>query len=534
MSASEAAVAQTETTYTYQRADGSVETASSPEEVFSRCKYLGEMALLEPDKASILLELAAVRSPQKPESEPEEVESEEEQPDEHEGLKLLTSTVKTEKFELFKTEDTPVPAEEPKELQPVPQLQSQTYLTITATDKPPQKAVVNKVQTRLQSRSTARPIIGSEMKTTASIASKPEIPNFVIPPEPAPPTETLTRVATINRPTKTLKDSVSPVMETFTAMATFEQPEVITKSAKRENQAESKPRLVDEIFVEAKVNMAQKTNSIKIDKQAVFPAQTAENLPSQLYLDDLLEDAPDFNIQPTFQLDSDSSDLWQEWFELPLEVEATFKKLKQLEFSAYQSTEQGPIDELAEATDAGLRVEHYTEALQIFVAEVESLKQQSPDIDVQRFGEQPLGQTLAQLAVVIEAGPRNEILIQLPQIKEQIERTLDFFDIDQTSPEAKHQLSPEMVRSLLELLRTLGYHNPEQALIEFAQVNSLGFLSHALRFLRQLSQDDQNQEFLASSSRQVLNDETVSVRVGKHLFRLLFKDALESVYAPTA
>jgi hypothetical protein len=84
------------------------------------------------------------------------------------------------------------------------------------------------------------------------------------------------------------------------------------------------------------------------------------------------------------------------------------------------------------------------------------------------------------------------------------------------------EISPELQNRIFDILRLIGYQNPEAAFEDFMSRHDLEFLSQALHYLSQLANEDNRQEFLIqSNSRQLLPVQPTFLRVGKTVMRLV-------------
>lgn len=129
--------------------------------------------------------------------------------------------------------------------------------------------------------------------------------------------------------------------------------------------------------------------------------------------------------------------------------------------------------------------------------------------------EQPLEKTFAELAVFIKSQlpetdasetPTDEI-IELPvlaQIKELTAEITAIFEEQSIENELaetmEKRLTPEIREKIYELLRIVGYSEPEQALEDMLSRYDIEFLIQTMRYLAQLTNPDNNQEFLTASN----------------------------------
>lgn len=122
-----------------------------------------------------------------------------------------------------------------------------------------------------------------------------------------------------------------------------------------------------------------------------------------------------------------------------------------------------------------------------------------PDIEsIQEVAnERTLEETLVSLAMLLEETPKeNE---DVKDITELLNELVEAFDqpIDTVGPETKLvRITPEITYKLLTLLRLIGCENPRQVLLEFISRHDLEFLIQAIRYLAQLTNQDNQQELL--------------------------------------
>lgn len=120
--------------------------------------------------------------------------------------------------------------------------------------------------------------------------------------------------------------------------------------------------------------------------------------------------------------------------------------------------------------------------------------------------EQPVEETLVQLAHYLEGraaqpeiagkleetGPEMQEIIQIIQeISEELEMVIPHAEPAETKPE----LTPELTEKIIILFKAVGYKQPEHALQALLDKYDLDFVIEALKYLRQLSDSGQRQEF---------------------------------------
>lgn len=134
-------------------------------------------------------------------------------------------------------------------------------------------------------------------------------------------------------------------------------------------------------------------------------------------------------------------------------------------------------------------------------------------IQEQIANEQPLEQTFVQLAQHLKnnlheaqdtAKPSDEdtpalseLEVELNAILQEIVEILPtVYSINKETQEKRINITPEMTQKLLMLLRSIGYQNPRDALIEFVQLRGLTFLFQAIQCMCQLNHEKNRKEFL--------------------------------------
>lgn len=158
---------------------------------------------------------------------------------------------------------------------------------------------------------------------------------------------------------------------------------------------------------------------------------------------------------------------------------------------------------------------------------------------IEQADEQPLEQTLVQLAqhlsdTLVESQDASETPvaalpelnnehIELNAILQEIAEILPTcYSVNEETQEKRIQITPEMTQKLLMLLRSLGYEQPREVLVEFVRLHSLSFLLQAIQYMCQLNNEENRQEFYAQPSTYVPSDDgNARLRLGKVLFSLV-------------
>jgi hypothetical protein len=141
----------------------------------------------------------------------------------------------------------------------------------------------------------------------------------------------------------------------------------------------------------------------------------------------------------------------------------------------------------------------------------------------ERACEQPLEQTFIQLAeylhAVVEVAEEADLWTIMWEIKEALPACYIYQESAVVEP--KPRITPEMTEKLLLFLRTLGYEDPGETLVNFVAKHSLVFLLQVLEYMGQLNSNDNRREFLIASAITTTSDDNVRLRLGKLLFGLI-------------
>jgi hypothetical protein len=121
----------------------------------------------------------------------------------------------------------------------------------------------------------------------------------------------------------------------------------------------------------------------------------------------------------------------------------------------------------------------------------------------------------------IEVSHNESIVTQsLAEIDQIVEKQISISD----NKESIIALTPELTQKLLELLRALGYKNPQEVLAFFISKHGLEFLIHAMRYLYVLSVDYTQHESLIQSTIVCVDDVgdiSPQARFGRAIIALL-------------
>lgn len=110
--------------------------------------------------------------------------------------------------------------------------------------------------------------------------------------------------------------------------------------------------------------------------------------------------------------------------------------------------------------------------------------------------------------------------ISVQEIQE-LRDVLTKIGVELKGPDQKN-ISPALTKELLKLLRIVGYPDPQTTLMEFVEKYSLKQLLQSMRYLYQLSNDDEQKEFLSPTAMKSLaaTDESLTLRLGRAIFSL--------------
>ena len=145
---------------------------------------------------------------------------------------------------------------------------------------------------------------------------------------------------------------------------------------------------------------------------------------------------------------------------------------------------------------------------------LESIKEQA--------SEQPLGQTLVQLAECLaKSAEDDERLESLMVLIKDIEKALPNCYIGKEPEETKLQITPEMTDKLIALLRELGCQNPREALLTMISKCGFEFFIQSLTYLYPLTDENNRKEFLSISVPASGSDDNSISKLSKLLLKLV-------------
>ncbi|HEY5549778.1 MAG TPA: hypothetical protein VIK37_01065 [Candidatus Saccharimonadales bacterium] len=523
-----------EASYTYQRADGTVERAFSAEDAIARCPVLGRLAIEAPEQVNTLLELAALgkekiekenkEEPDKPKLE-EKIEVEQE-PKTNEPKKQITDT---------NTERTVKP-------EPVLEIQEHSYVEQGLATKPVNTATNHQaepIMKQAQSEVTQRDVKETIEQTSnvtplATQGEKTEISPSTTQPQVI--VKNTDRRTIVDRPEQTdafshqqqyETDAVKPVVAELEIVKSSTirepEPEIVLASDSNDTLNESYDESAD--LEGAIVAMPETEPTIAeadfIDED--YPRSELDLAPHELIIENEPEMA-DMQQKTEAYIDEQLRALFE-----PETVE-TYKELLALT----AANQEGEPSVFEEATIVGPVLEADAETatpsdFEAFVA-TQPISEEPVTLEAiqEEANEQPLEQTLVQLVELLSGAPEKADAEteenKLYAILQGIEDAMPACYIGQEAAETKPRITAEMTEKLLRLLRALGYENPKEVLVSFVARFDLAFLLQTLKYLCQLNNEHNRQEFLAVFSTFPANDDDdTRLRIGKMLFGLIAK-----------
>jgi len=298
--------------------------------------------------------------------------------------------------------------------------------------------------------------------------------------------------------------------------------------------AEPENNFIPEVQVESEpININKKSQGT--DEQEVSPVNVVVS-PKVTINQEAAETSPKVEIiredeaQKTFEIVKNLiMEIKEQVHEIPyvketvaeLPLADTKAKIKHESESRPKLEQQPEVIVLEVAPAEGLDInpfEEYVEAQ----SEVETmakpeLEHSMDTIIAETTNEQPVEEVFMELAEALKDSPpeAEEVYVAVKDLSESLSYSKNV-DAERDTVE----ISPETIQKLLDLLRLLGYENPQRALIELLSRYDLEFLVQAIRHLAQMTNADNRQSFsLASTVAAVSQDKTTTQT---HLGRLLF------------
>lgn len=543
--------------FIYQRANGTVERATSAEDAIARCPILGKLAL---EQANVFLELAAIgKSKIEAETQEEQqlfkveetVEAMQKQPIKSDSEKQIVTSKITEQARkavpvLLATEQI---IEDPSTMKPEAPSHNSTQISKQQVQHNKESHSKNAVTETPAAKSVQSS--GSSSQTSHSESNAPS------------KTETTDLSGERRIETVANLDQSSGVEQlhrqqyesitrrTVATEAIFTQ-EAIKSSDK--NHIKSETIVTSGVVVDNQSNQIEKPLREPDDAAEIAPVELKSEIPEKITAADHAEvfyGADEFSEplqtldnhevvaldNPSQTLESDADDRLDLLFE-PETVE-TYVRLKDL--TADLEASEIIVSDYNEIEISSTIVRESTENIDTVDEDFETfLATQPTNEDLLTFetiqekaNAQPLEQTVVQLIEYIannlpEESEQNAIRHIVQEIKKALPECYVHRGAEDVEP--KLQITPEMTEKILTLLRALGYQNPGEALINFVTRYDLAFLLQALEHLCQLNDKENRREFLLSSITSNAIDDTQQ-RFGKTILSFIVKYADEQVLA---
>jgi hypothetical protein len=127
-----------------------------------------------------------------------------------------------------------------------------------------------------------------------------------------------------------------------------------------------------------------------------------------------------------------------------------------------------------------------------------------------RAPDQPVEETLVQLAVCLAEGEESLAIKEVKEILHELEEVLQACRFEEDG-EASYNVTPELVEKTLLLLSALGYEDPEEALLEFIESHGTDYWLQAMEYICQQMDSDDRWQLLNSSG---IEDDVERLRQG--------------------
>lgn len=465
-------------TYTYRRADGTMERASTAEEAFARCPVLGRMAIEAPDQANVLLSLSM---------------------DAVEAISVISD----------ETHDPLLTDPEVEDIKPRRKIDPQEF----------DQAAPSAVRLSTGDTSPLRlrdPVAKTDMARGESSGGHPVL---------AKAPEAVSLAASLGAEGRTGGSSstkIAKVQETVQAPAQIkEQPaELAVLSRESVTAATVHERLIDD---ETHVStVGSPTLAAAISPEIVSPIDTEKNK-------DFLKSGPDAEIESVY---ATATPQLERAGEEPADqsLREDYKQTRQHE----HSVSSGGGDRVDEASDTPqsyaapvprLDVENFMAIRPVSEAPVELgvLREAADNQSV----EESLAQLVEMLAddeTVSRAEDPNQAALHqaIRSLHALLPLTPRTFSATMENSEV---MTAEMTEQILCLLREMGYTHPDQVLGEFiTKYQSVALLDILGRICRLQNRDRQYEISLSSSPLGHATNDTLRGRVGKMLFGFVAKN----------
>lgn len=510
--------------YVYQRANGTVERATSIEDAMNRCPVLGKMAV---EQAVMVAELAAVGKKKMADEAEEEPEEPELEPVAELGVKpelkpKAAESIKSDRQAVGSTsvqQSGPVfsPAEHTDaEIHHVAEPSSSSAnVEVVVADKKveviqqveqPEKTISNHVEAvesadAGQSDTIVRSKqIDTEIPRQQQTEAEPKIIENTAQPQPIPAAE--------NRALEeTIPEKIAPNVENDDA----------SDAVAKLNEMVEPPIEMPSIEASlAKVEDDHTDESYEIEEPNESP-QILVKGDEVVAMESEQEAEIEIDVQLEQSFDSEVMETYEQLTALGIARSDTLGSLE-IEDTAVEAPELTTDTEVVDTSD-------FEALVAVQPAEGEPI---ALEVIQEQADEQPLEQTLLQLVEHLSGSVEAQGQDALREAIYEVEAALPACYATGETGEIKLQVTPEMIEKLLILLRALGYQHPSEALLRFVAKYDVAFLLQALEYICRLDNDINRQNTLiASSAADTTDDDSARLRLGKLLFRFVTKATLE-------
>lgn len=496
--------------YTHQLSDGTVVRAESAEDAISRCPVLGRLALQSPEKAHLLLRLGASGR----EAPRAEVVQPEKSVPERSSATPGKSMFTRERREM-------APAEADK--QPAVGIPERTDYVLPEQPLETQYAVMEAVHAAVPERELTVPKSEPEPDNTKKTELHAVQPEAVVKPVEVSVPPPSARQMPLEKPAETLLApnplELTPEHPVVSAQESASAPAVTPATA-----PESPAKYPSEMITAPEKLPVQLPESVTLESLA-----NLEENHQQPESDETIEAARELP-SPNFTVEqADQAEVTE--LQLPEPIEYPTEKYDQEIMYTYEQliavTEKSsdnqdavnqdvPADFLKDMPDGGMSID----AGEMLHAEPE----------------RPLEDVLEQLAMPPEAP-----LDQKPEATQDVEKDYSAESVREaelqevlqdiaallSKPAASQQpeapsLTPELTEKLLQLTELLGYKNPSEALVGFAERHGAEYLIDTVQCISSFRTADVLPEMMQYGASFVGHDNSnTRIQLGKLLFRLI-------------
>lgn len=535
-----AALPEEDATYTFERADGTIERAMSAEDAIARCPVLGKLAIESPDKANLLLQLAALGKE-----------------------KMQADELQKESIPLEKPKDEQKLEPEPKvdmitgKAKPVKrEHRAKTDIVLEQTQPNPTDEYVAPLHPAGLREDNNRSVVATE-KVATVIQKKPE---QIIEIRQEPMAETHIRAA---KDEAYIEQQQSDAFVRYHEHSTVQEkestvrytPEIRPLSEGAPNKIIAMEAVADPP-TEYKEPLLLLTPVIALEKiqQIQGPTDTKKMIDPSEFASDI--EIP-FQADPP-QVDTLTLPLAEIAEVNPIHDMSRMPRIFKAELDEQLDLQSEPevIDAYRELLVPPQDQEFRSDMLVVAAALPAETTQYfepflTPDLQVGKIiplesiilraaDKQPLEQTLIQLGYYLSNSPQEAQTVvekpdSVPESKEQhitnvrailqdiTELLSDRYSLGEEVGAQSQQLTPELTEKLLLLLQASGYEHPKEILIEFVHIHGLAYLLQTVHRMCSLNSNENQQEFLSSSIQMTQNDDYARIAIGKLLFGLILR-----------